>query len=52
MHLSIGEQAATLKCVSLSGLIGLNCLMAWFVSLKEEELFLDDAIEAYSENFF
>lgn len=26
--------------------------MAWFVDLKEEDLFLDDVIEAYSENFF
>ena len=26
--------------------------MAWFVDLKEEDLFLDDVIEAYFENFF
>ena len=26
--------------------------MAWFVDLKEEDLFLDDVIEAYPENFF
>ena len=26
--------------------------MAWFVRLKEEDLFLDNVIEAYSENFF
>jgi hypothetical protein len=26
--------------------------MAWFVDLKEEDLFLDDVIEAYSQNFF
>ena len=26
--------------------------MNWFVDLKEDELFLDDVIEAYSENFF
>ena len=26
--------------------------MAWFVDLKEEDLFLDNVIEAYSENFF
>ena len=52
MHLSIGKEADALKCVLLCGLIGLNCLMAWFVDLKEEDLFLDDVIEAYSENFF
>ena len=33
-------------------MIGLNCLMAWFVDLKEEDLFLDDVIEACLENFF
>ena len=26
--------------------------MAWFVDLKEEDLFLDDVIEAYFDNFF
>ena len=26
--------------------------MAWFVRLKEEDLFLNNVIEAYSENFF
>ena len=26
--------------------------MAWFVDLKEDDLFLDDVIEDYSENFF
>ena len=52
MHLSIGEEADALKRVPLCGLIGLNCLMNWFVDLKEEDLFLDDVIEAYSENFF
>ena len=26
--------------------------MAWVVDLKEEDLFLDDEIEVYSENFF
>ena len=51
MHLSIGEEADALKC-ALCRLIGLNCLMAWFVDLKEEDLFLDNVIEAYSENFF
>ena len=51
MHLSIGEKADALKC-ALCRLIGLNCLMAWFVRLKEEDLFLDNVIEAYSENFF
>ena len=51
MHLSIGEEADALKC-ALCRLIGLNCLMAWFVDLKEEDLFLDDVIEAYFENFF
>jgi len=25
--------------------------MNWFVDLKEKDLFLDDVIEAYSENF-
>ena len=52
MHLSIGEEADALKRVPLCGLIGLNCLMDWFVDLKEEDLFLDDVIEAYFENFF
>ena len=52
MYLSIGEEADTLKCVPLCELIGLNCLMAWFVDLKEEDLFLDDVIEACFENFF
>ena len=52
MHLSIGEEADASKRVPLCGLIGLNCLMNWFVDLKEEDLFLDDVIEAYSENFF
>ena len=52
MHHLRGEEADALKDVSLSGLIGLNCLMAWFVDLKEEDLFLDDVIETYFENFF
>ena len=52
MHLSIGEEADALKRVPLCVLIGLNCLMNWFVDLKEEDLFLDDVIEACSENFF
>ena len=51
MHLSIGEEADALKC-ALCRLMGLNCLIDWFVDLKEEDLFLDDVIEAYSENFF
>jgi hypothetical protein len=45
---SLNRGADALKWVSLSGLIGINCLMAWFVDLKEENLFLDDTIEAYS----
>ena len=52
MHLSIGEKADVWKYVCLSGIISLNCLRAWFVNLKEKELFLDDVIEAYFENFF
>ena len=52
MHLSIGEEADALKRVSLRGLIRLNSLMAWFFDLKEEDLFLDDVIEVYFENFF
>ena len=52
MHLSIGEEVDALKRISLSGFTGLNHFMACFVDLKEEDLFLDDAIEAYFENFF
>jgi hypothetical protein len=32
-------------------LISINCLMAWFVDLKEEGLFLDDVLEACFETF-
>ena len=41
-----------LENVSLSKLIGFNCLMVWLIDLKGEDLFLDDVIEAYFENFF
>jgi len=41
-----------LENVSLSRLIGFNCLMAWLINLKGEGLFLDDVIEACLENFF
>ena len=33
-------------------MISLNCLRAWFVDLKEKELFLENVIEACFENFF
>ena len=33
-------------------LISINCLMAWFVDLKEEGLSLDDVLEACFETFF
>ena len=52
MHLSIGEEADALKCISLIGLIALNCLMACPVDLKEEDLSLDDVIKVYFERFF
>ena len=52
MHLSIGEEADALKRISLIRLIALNCLMAWPVDLKEEDLSLDDVIKVYFENFF
>ena len=49
MHLSIGEEVEALKRVLLCGLIGLNCLMAWFVDLKEEDLFLDDVATVWCD---
>ena len=47
----IREKADALKCFSKQ-LISINCLMAWFVDLKEEGLFLDDVLEACFETFF
>jgi len=41
VNLLIREKADALKCFSKQ-LISINCLMAWFVDLKEEDLFLDD----------
>ena len=48
VHLSIREEADALKC-ALCRLIGLNCLMVWFVDLKEEDLFLDDVATVWCD---
>ena len=52
MHFSIGEEGDALKRISLIRLIALNCLMAWLVDLKEEDLSWDDVIKVYFKNFF
>ena len=49
MHLSIGEEADALKYAPLYELIDLNCLMPWFVDLKEEDLFLDDVATVWCD---
>ena len=50
MNLLIRDKADALKCFSKQ-LISINCLMAWFVDLKEEGLSLDDVLEACFETF-
>jgi hypothetical protein len=51
VNLLIREKADALKCFSKQ-LISINCLIAWFVDLKEEGLSLDDVLEACFETFF